>query len=211
MCRVERWQRKSTTEEYKHIDIKDFKNRWVLKEWELSLWSFSFRRGEQITGSMSYWIDMREPLRRYMKLKFTKTDRDWVSKNFDYDIRITSTDCYFWWKRYWFVCPQCWKKYWRLYLASNWYFYCRKCLNLGYSSQLEWGFARMWKMLWPTRAEEDEAYEIYKTIKYKYRNWKETRKYKKYKKLMWENISWQRRRAWVQIFNNWMSKNGYSM
>lgn len=211
MSRQARWDRKNTTNEYKHIDIREFKKRGVLKEWELHLGTLTFRSGGRETWSLSYWIDMREPLRRFIKLKFSQSVNWGERIPYEHTIRITYTECYFWWMRYWFVCPHCMNRYTSLYLSSHGQFYCRKCLNLGYQSQLEGQFSRMWRMMWPTRAEEDEAYELYQTIKYPYRSWKETRKYKRYRKLMWYNISWQRRRAWMQLFNARMEKRNCSI
>ncbi len=207
MSRKARWERKATTEECKRLDIRKFKKRWILREWRLNTWSITFSRGDTVTGTMWYWLDLRNPARRYIRMGFTQTDRYGNKKDFNYDIRITVTDCYYWWLRYWFICPNCRKRYGCLYLENDWYFYCRKCMNLGYQSQLEWAYSRMLDIvLRPGIRDEEEANELLKTIKYPYRNGKPTRKLLKYRKIMRQDIPRQKKKAMLDIFNGYMDK-----
>jgi len=81
-------------------------------------------------GSLSIFIDKQE---KYLKLDY------WADEEqIKYTVRLTSTDCYYSHKRYWFICPnnQCGQRVANLYLAPNKYrFACRHCLNLSYRSR----------------------------------------------------------------------------
>lgn len=78
----------------------------------------------------------------------------------EYGISLTSTDCNFGGKRYWFVCPlvldgkACERRVAKLYFDNTW-FGCRHCHDLAYNSQYEyWGtmngsfknLARVWDL-----------------------------------------------------------------
>jgi len=60
-------------------------------------------------------------------------------------------------------------------------FACRKALNLAYIDQNR---SKKWRVFNNFFPYEDIAENLYKTIKYKHRNGKLTRKYKKYLRLM---------------------------
>ena len=117
-----------------------------------------------------------------LRVYFMQTNREtWEKKRFDYKIQLTSTPCNYWGYRYWFVCPCGWNRSNKLYLQGNWIFASRKTLWLKYEDQNQSKKRREMNMVfW----KEYEARELYKTIKYKWRNGKPTRKYKSYMKKM---------------------------
>jgi len=53
-----------------------------------------------------------------------------------YQIMTTTTPCNYGRHRYWFRCPACQKRCRKLYAFLQVCFFCRKCLNLGYRSQI---------------------------------------------------------------------------
>jgi hypothetical protein len=170
-----RWWWRETTKGRPNISIKDLKDWGYFNE------------------------DWKKDLKKYWAIKITY---DWCERfliNFCvYDLSIfTIIDideesqlwlkidffkhaCNYWWYRYWFICPNCKKKYAYLYLSSSLHFYCRKCLNLCHPEQNVRKGLRNWRNFLRNR---DEADKVYKTIKYKYRNNKMTRKYARYCRL----------------------------
>ena len=119
---------------------------------------------------------------KILRVYFTQTDNNtWKKEQFDYKIQLTSTPCNYWGCRYWFICPCGWNRSNKLYLQGNWIFASRKTLWLKYEDQNQSKKRREMNMVfW----KEYEARELYKTIKYKWRNGKPTRKYKSYMKKM---------------------------
>lgn len=181
-----KWWGKNTTDDYKSINIKKFKEWGYLQEWTRKSWSIYWHINWN--KNWEIWIEVNTiDINNYIRVKFSQTDRfSWLKENFDYKIRITKIKCNYWWYRYFFICPCSWIKCSILYLQNNWYFACRKILNLCYESQ---NYSKYWRLLDSILWKEYEAEKLYNTIKYKYRNGKITRKFKKYQRLARTNVS----------------------
>ena len=183
------WCGKDTIDDYIRIDIKYFKDLWCLKGNR-----FRYRTGtfaptcnwkEAWTMRFDIYMDVKNAS---MVLSYTYRDsRSGEECTKRLGIKISKSKCNYWWFRYWFVCPNCWKRYVSLYLWNNREFYCRKCHNLCYPDQKFSDAIKRFNMVCPRG---NKANKVYRTIKYEYRNGKITRKYKRYLKLM--------RRTWTQ-------------
>lgn len=177
---------KNTVDEYSQtIDIKFLKKFGYLdsgvsfKSWWL-YWSLN----GQANGNIA--IEIKKGEREWhVRVHFTQTNRDWEKKDFDYKIPLVTTPCNYWWVRWWFLCPCKWNRCSILYFQSNGIFASRKTLDLCYEDQQR---SREWRLFNKIFPREHKAEELYKTIKYPYRNGKETRKYRQYKKIMLYDI-----------------------
>lgn len=172
---------KNTTNEYKGIDIRLFKKRWYLDGREN--WYLRWTRNWNETGSMSLSMSLLEC---YIKFSFTHKSYN-EETPYNLKVNLAKTSCNYWWYRYWFICPDCQKRYVSLYLWYDSHFHCRKCLNLCYEDQKSSNFSRLLNRIHPKYG----AKELYQTIKYKYRNNKMTRKYARYCRMMriWRSTS----------------------
>lgn len=174
---------RDTTDQYNNISIKRFKERWYLKEWFSNSWTIEWSRNGEVQSSMSVWSYTDNTA---LWFSFSWIDRETQErKSYHHAIWLTKTPCNYWWYRYWLVCPRCWKKHGKLYVAGNG-FYCRKCLNLCYSEQNEGRYYRYMNKVYPKYYLAEKLRE---TIKYPTRNGKYTRKYKTYLKLMRSDVS----------------------
>lgn len=184
---------KDTVDDYKYISIYDFYKRWTIKEWNRS-GNLNFSKWWRQTWFISYVLNIWDE--SYLQLKFIATGDDWIEKKFDYKIKLDRTSSNYWWYKYWFLCPCTGRRCTKLYLQSNWYFCDRKALNLYYPAQLEKRPLRWYSFWWLPYLDR-----LYESIKYKYRNWKPTKKRIKYIKLnnKLENA--------IQIMANGMKSN----
>ena len=74
-----------------------------------------------------------EPCARFI---YSISDKEDNNTPYDYKVSLVATPCSFGGVRYWFICPDCFKRVGGLYLApSKCYFKCRKCNNLTYHSR----------------------------------------------------------------------------
>lgn len=100
--------------------------------------------------------------------------------NYHY-ISILTTECNYWWKRFWFMCPKTWNRCWVLYIDEWGGLGSRTSKQLVYPQQIEPRSHRWYReMLW---ASMDDIMELRGSIKYPYRNWKPTRKQRKLLKI----------------------------
>lgn len=82
------------------------------------------------------------PDNMYIKFNYTRTYDDETKKDFEYRNRLTTTDCRYGGKRYWFICGlsvngrYCGRRVRTLYQGGD-YFGCRHCYNLTYRSRNE--------------------------------------------------------------------------
>lgn len=180
------WYGKDTIDDYKSVDIRQFRSRWCFRSSGYMFWSLTRSRNWNQVGSMWYSKYLSDE-QSYMVFDFTVTDRDsWEKTPYKHQINLAKTPCNYWWYRYWFVCPKCQKKYVSLYIGSNSGFYCRECLNLCYADQKIGSLWRLFNRIYPR---EYDADQLYKTIKYKFRNGNMTRKYKRYCKMTRRHVT----------------------
>ena len=109
-------------------------------------------------------------------------------KDVNYQIMLMSTECNFWGKRWWFVCPLGNNRCTILYLQNNWLFGSRKTLNLCYEAQKESHAYRYMSYIFGR--DQAKWQKIYESIKYPYRNGKPTKKLLRAVKLLnkWPSI-----------------------
>lgn len=70
----------------------------------------------------------------YLEFIYSKKDNKEVITDYKYKSEIEKTKCHFGKCRFWFKCPKCSKRIGLLYML-NYYFKCRHCHNLTYSSR----------------------------------------------------------------------------
>jgi len=111
-------------------------------------------------SSVGILVDVMDEL--YVKLNYTITNRDGNKTDYDYKIPLTTTQCNFSGKRYWFICPlnrngdYCGRRVGTLYLTPNGrYFGCRRCYNLSYESRTECCLGRFGQLIKADRQYED--------------------------------------------------------
>jgi hypothetical protein len=120
-------------------------------------------------SSIGICVDTEE---LYAKVNYTSTDRNTGKKtDYDYKIALTTTQCNFSGKRYWFICPlsvngiYCGRRVGTLFIApSGNYFGCRHCYNLSYESRNECRLGRFGQWGYALKAERQYE-ELYKKIK----------------------------------------------
>ena len=79
-------------------------------------------------------VDMEEI--PYIRLRYTVTDSEGDSTDYDDQVFLASTPCHFGGVRWWFTCPSCGRRVGILYLPSGGkLFRCRHCYDLSYQSR----------------------------------------------------------------------------
>jgi len=139
-------------------------NRWGLLRGGQSgtfTWKSSFS-GHKDT--ISYIANMGE--RPNIRVIYTTTKKRTGEKfDFDYQIRLTSTQCNYGGKRFWFICPHCSRRAGIVYLAGRYdRFVCRDCSDLTYDSRNESRLGRFGQLGYMLKAERQYE-ELYSTIK----------------------------------------------
>ncbi len=102
------------------------------------IWSSNMTNKKTIIGLA---VDITDD--PYVRLIYSVTDREGNKTDYDYQISLVTTPCNFGGVRYWFACPDCWRRVGVLYLApGDVYFRCRHCNNLSYHSRNNGSTAR---------------------------------------------------------------------
>lgn len=155
-------------------------------------WIHIWKLWDEENGRIWFSIRRNDNERKWsIRVQFSKPDKQGNNREeFDYHIPIVATTCHYGWLRWWFrdPCDPWQRRCSVLYLQDNGYFASWKTLNLSYDTQNE----RRW--FWRAHMESIKAMVLLRTIKYKFRNWKCTRKM---------------RRAWKHL-NNGLSIKGYT-
>lgn len=80
---------------------------------------------------------------------YTFTSGNNKGRDMRYGIRIAQTTPYYGGSRLWFLCPHCWRRSGKLYLAPGQIYYlCRRCANLTYQSTREMSRAKIRAWIW---------------------------------------------------------------
>lgn len=136
-----RWgySNKEETDNLKKIEIWWLKKYGYFNDWKSGGIEWSGRSSEKSSiGILVSTINNDN----YIKLQYTQTERSGEKKSFDYKVKLTTTDCNYGGKRYWFICPlskdglACNKRVGVLYKSGD-YFGCRHCYDLTYNSRNE--------------------------------------------------------------------------
>ncbi len=130
----DRWDKRTTTEEIKRIDIRYLKKHGLLSPGRRSL---SWSSGGKPSGYIQY--TMRSDC-MMLDFKFRRNGGEWepVKQTINFD----ETNCNYGNTRKWFLCPHCNKRVAILY-GEDKLFLCRHCYRLPYASQSEGCLDRM--------------------------------------------------------------------
>jgi hypothetical protein len=129
-----RWDKKTTTEEVKRIDIRYMKKHGLLSRGSGSL---SWSCGGESSGYIQYTMHGG---RMTLNYKFRRNGGEW--EPVEQTIWFDETPCNYGNTRKWFRCPHCNKRVAILYGADK-LFLCRHCYRLPYGSQTETHMDRM--------------------------------------------------------------------
>ena len=124
------WDSKSTTEDYRSLDVRRFQRDGLLKPGQDFNWQWS-RNGEKVAS-----IRVRTENNRIILIYRQRSgDEAWQDK--EYPVVLDWTDCNYGGQRAWFRCPAagCGRRVAVLY--SGGIFACRHCSRLAYESQRE--------------------------------------------------------------------------
>jgi hypothetical protein len=127
--------RKSTVEESRCINIQSLKQWGLLSGWHSTTlsWTTSLTKKTTMVG-----LDVEVTDDPHISLYYSITDRDGNKTDYDYEVSLTTTPCYFGGVRYWFLCPMCYSRVGALYLSPGHVrFRCRHCNDLSYYSRNE--------------------------------------------------------------------------
>jgi hypothetical protein len=180
------WDKKTEADGLKKIEMSFLKKHGYLNHsrWDGQL---TWTHGGSDTKSSIGIASHIEEHNNFVTLNYTQTDRATdEKKEFDYQVRLTTTPCNYGGKRYWFICPlvtsgrPCGRRVSVIYKGGD-HFGCRHCFDLSYESRNE-TYARRH----PAMGTMDAFFKIEKLeeqVKRRFYAGKPTRKYKRILKL----------------------------
>ncbi len=94
------WLWKRTTDDYsKTLTIKFLKKFWYLDIGKLNkTWTVHWTRNWNANWNISILVSKDDSVWN-VRVNFTQTDREWNKKELDYNIKLVSTSCNYWWIR----------------------------------------------------------------------------------------------------------------
>jgi hypothetical protein len=175
---------KTTVEDCRQININNLKSWDYLNKGMIRGGTITWTSSSGIKNNIGITVNTCQE-DQYVNLNYTRTYNDDSKKDFDYKVYLTTTDCNYGGKRFWFVCPlvdkttskHCGRRMGVLYLVGD-YFGCRNCFNLSYDSRNK---NRRYKMysLFESLLLDKKISETLSCVKLKYYNGRLTRQYKK--------------------------------
>ncbi|MCP5346555.1 MAG: hypothetical protein R3F41_16895 [Gammaproteobacteria bacterium] len=125
-----RWDAKSTTDDYRSIDVRRWKRDGLLEPDQFFSWQWS--RHGKVVASIRVHTETNQVILTY---RHRRGGEDW--KDESYTVSLDWTSCNLGGKRPWFLCPahRCGRRVAILYGGSI--FACRHCYQLAYASQRE--------------------------------------------------------------------------
>ena len=134
-----RWNKQTTIEEVRRIDIRYLKKRgWLIdKPGNFMSCTLSWTCQGEPNGfiNVQFHFDRLE-----LDYRFREGDGDWVP--IKQTILLENTPCHYGGSRKWFTCPECHNRVGILCGAGQ-LFLCRHCYQLPYGSQMESGLDRL--------------------------------------------------------------------
>lgn len=127
---------KNTVEDHRCLDINRWLQEKVLHDGNIFNWGW-YRNEEKVA---SIWVTVK-PFYVVLDYQHRSGQADWKRAN--YRVYLSTTDCHFGGKRYWFLCPAqgCGRRVAKLYVGGI--FACRHCYALAYESQREKAYDRL--------------------------------------------------------------------
>lgn len=127
--RIFHWDKKTSLEECRSIDVRDWKRRALLADGSSFSWAW-WMDGKK-TADIRVFVLAEQVTLSY---RYRRNGGKW--QDIDDRITLVTTPCHFGRERTWFSCPSCLRRAAKLYSASA-YFRCRRCCGLPYASQQE--------------------------------------------------------------------------
>ena len=124
---------RSTTENYRPLDVRKLHKAGLLTAGHVALWNW-YSRGEL---RASIQVQARED---HVSLIYTATENG-ERREYSYPVRLDWTPCQYGGERPWFLCPSCRRRVAILYGGAV--FACRHCYRLAYESQRERDYDRL--------------------------------------------------------------------
>lgn len=133
--------------------------------------SLNWTRNGEPTGSVSIEVSTH-PGAEYIRFQYHYTETE-DKTQYDYKVNLTSINCHYGGRRWFFKCPRCNRRVGVLYMGGGG-FACRHCYNLTYSSCNEnrRGFFGLCKKVFDTEALEEK-------LKRRYYRGQPTKKYRR--------------------------------
>jgi hypothetical protein len=130
-----RWNKKTTMEETKRIDIRYMKNRGLLKPFKTG--SLNWSVGGEPSGDIRYTCH-----HDYLQLNYRYRENGEEWQPVEEKVFFDRTPCNYGGERLWFLCPRCGR---RVVVLSGYgaRFLCRHCYGLSYGSQNEGALDRL--------------------------------------------------------------------
>lgn len=133
-----RWDKKSTVEDFRQLDIRALQRAGLLDQPGMSGWVWrDGRTGEKI-GSIRIQVEADQLILHYQTRGAGENWREVTDS-----VPLDRTPCHFGGDRPWFRCPGCGSRRAILYGGSH--FRCRKCYALPYASQSEPEYDRLFR------------------------------------------------------------------
>ena len=115
----------------------------------------------------------------YMRVHYTSTSNSTGEETpYDYRINLVKTPCHFGGNRWWFQCPECWRKVSTLMMNHGHTFACRTCLRLTYDSRQR-AYHGRYAPLFRALELERKYKKLRETVKKMHYRGKATRKFRK--------------------------------
>jgi hypothetical protein len=127
--RMFRWDSKTSLDECRFVDVRDWKRRGLLGK--VSRFSWGWWRDRTKVADIVVFVMGNSVTLSY---RYRLNGGDWQDVNDT--IRLVSSPCHLGGERVWFVCPRCSGRAAKLYSATA-YFRCQRCCRLPYASQQE--------------------------------------------------------------------------
>lgn len=124
-----RWDRQTSLDECRAIDIRDWKRRDLLRPGVGFSWHWSINA--QPTGSISVRVTESSII-----LSYRHGPQGGGLRQIEETVPLSHTACHLGGQRVWFVCPGCMRRAAKLFSPSAW-FRCRTCCRLPYACQQE--------------------------------------------------------------------------
>lgn len=110
-------------EDFKRLEIQSLHKASYTTDGYTGQWGW--RKDDEVQSSIDIITRSQKLILRY----------EANNTHFDYVVPLETTPCHYGGVRYWFNCPNCFKRVATLFLGNNLLFQCRTCQNLNYASQ----------------------------------------------------------------------------
>jgi hypothetical protein len=153
---------KTTTESMRCITVFMLKKNKYLQYGSFVSGTMRWSRFGEVRQEVSFYVD-------FWNTSFCLSH----SNKTEYSVNLTKTPCTFGGVRYWFACPNCYKRVGTLYFTGESPLACRTCWNLSYESN---NLSGIFKEIGSLKC-NDDIEEMYKDLRTRYYKGKMTKRY----------------------------------